>query len=223
VPGPWNGPRLEVDHSLISLLSEHAAHGTEIALDGQVPSLRSAEHMVAASNAVARERIAFGAYSDGDPFDGVRSAQTVAVEALQRNVAEGCDRLRALGFAPVGLMSPSWQLPSALAVLLEDDGLTYATSHFGVYSLSSHSGLALKSFAYRPGAPRGPVDRHGVEELAQFAKAAGMPIRIALFPEDARDRTFWDARLRTIDTLLDWGFTGMTHAAIAALPPCAVE
>jgi predicted deacetylase len=208
IPGPWRGRPLDADPSTRTWLWVRQCGGDEIALHGWTHRAEAGERSLrrTVGRCIARGTEEFWELGSREAAERVRAGLDVLARA----------ELEALGFTP-----PGWLIAPHARHAVGTCGLRYLADHRGVHDLGSGRVLRAPALTLRAG---GRGERTGALAFAAMVRRrarAGLPVRIALHPEDLDRPELAGIALDAIDDALEAGLRPSTTAAAMGLTPAS--
>lgn len=196
VPGPWRGRPLSEDRRLLDWLWIRDCGGDEIGLHGW-------SHRVDRRGATARE--AFGRCV----ARGAEEFWSLPAHHAATRVRDGLAVLAEADIRPVGFTPPGWLINAHARHAVLACGLTYVADHRGAASTTRR--FRAPALSHRPNGFGERAGALAMTRIAAHRAEAGLPVRIALHPDDLGRPHLRRATLDAIDSVLDAGAEATTY------------
>lgn len=196
VPGPWRGRPLSEDRRTLDWLWIRDCGGDEIGLHGW-------SHRVDRRGTTARETFGRCIARGAEEFWSLHAHRAAA------RVRDGLAVLASADIHPVGFTPPGWLISAQARHAVLACGMTYVADHRG--AASTRSRFRAPALSHRP---NGFGERAGAIALTRIAgrrAESGLPVRIALHPDDLDRPHLRRATLDAIDAVLDAGGVPTTY------------
>jgi uncharacterized protein len=208
VAGPWRGTPLAADPTTRTWLWVRQCGGDEIALHGWT-------HRAERDDRTLRTAVGRCVGRGSEEFWHLGSREAAA------RVRAGVAVLRDAELEPLGFTPPGWLITSHGRHAVGTCGLRYLGDHRRLTDLRTGGMLAAPVLALRAG---GRGERTGALALAAMVRRrarAGLPVRLALHPDDLDRPELAGIALDAIDDAIDAGLRPCTAAEAlgVALPP----
>ncbi|MBI5835075.1 MAG: polysaccharide deacetylase family protein [Armatimonadetes bacterium] len=194
-------PGAELDLPCARWLRDLAARGDEIVQHGLYHRRQPGEPPLSAPRALLDALLARGA----GEFLGLDHAAATA------RLAEGRQRLGALGLSAAGFVAPAWLYSGAAAEAVRDSGFRYLTTHLRLRDFTRGADTWSFGISNRPGPLRDDLIGRGVNELMVAAHRAAPLLRIAIHPADLHHGRPFEHTLSLLARLVAAGRQPMTY------------
>lgn len=204
VPGPWRGHSLEESPSFASRIRSLVAAGNEAVVHGwehRGPTGMPTSLALMAGRALARGCEEFWAADEDD----ARWRLELGKRAFIRS-----------GLVPSGFVAPGWLASPESRRALEFAGFDYIASHLSVRDLVRSRRVAMPVVSQRPGSRSQSGCARIAERVVRSVSALGLPIRIAVHPDDVRHEECRRSVEQSIRVLRDRGYDFATYGGLIA-------
>lgn len=204
VPGPWRGYSLEDSPAFASRIRSLVAAGNEAVVHGwehRGPTGMPTSLALMAGRVLARGCEEFWAADEDDARWRLELGKRAFIRA---------------GLEPSGFVAPGWLASPDTRKALEHAGFGYVASHLSIRDLVRGRRMAMPVLSQRPGSRSQSGCARIAERVVRSASALGLPVRIALHPDDVRHDECRRSVEQSIHVLRDRGYEFLTYGGLVA-------
>lgn len=204
VPGPWRGRSLEESPSFASRIRTLVATGHEAVVHGW-------EHRgpegVPASLALMLGRVL---------ARGCEEFWAADEEEARWKLELGRRAFTRVGLAPRGFVAPGWLTSPETVHALASAGFDYVAGHLALVDLVRRRRFFMPVVSQRPGGGSQAACARMSRWFVDSASTVGLPVRIAVHPDDVRHDECVDSVRRSIEVLRNRGYEFTTYGDLIA-------
>jgi len=193
VPGPWRNGSLATDASFASWLRAARDRGHELSLHGW-------EHRATAHRSDSRHATVRHSLVGNVLARGCQEFWQLGTREADRRIGAGLEVLSNAGIEVDGFTPPGWLASPETVEVLRARGFLYTTTQWSVINLRDGRSLPISALSQRPGSVLTRAAAATNERIALRRLTRGLPLRLALHPDDLADRQLVSSVHRILDS-----------------------